>query len=772
MATEGKLEKTGYADYIDEIYEIIDAVVPRTDEPALPVLTLRVWFLGLVFGALICAANTVFTFRTNEFSITPFVTVLMAYPCGLFLAWALPTGILNPGAFNYKEHALIYVITSSMSGTPYALYNIVGQKYQLYQNDLNFWWCVSFAVVTQCFGYGFAGLTRRYLVRPVAMLWPSNLATIAMLNSLHSTEDSSNGRYLMSRFKFFWLVCSASFWYTWLPQYVMPMLGAVSVICFFARNNPSNRIPIVLGSTQLFGGMGLLSFSFDWTMFNYIFAPITTPLWAVWNQFIGSWLVFWIIVPLCWHYDAFGLDSELGVGSSPYGFDLNSPSLYNRNGTYLDKKKFVTKNPADPKSLVLDQAFYDENKPIYITSMFAVTYCTSFLVFVAAIVHVGLWYGTDIWHRFRSTVTDLDREDIHCQLMDAYDEVPDWWYYITLAATTALGIATCEVGGFDLPWWGVLIGILLALVSMIPIGVIQAISGQAIGLNVISEFLIGLILPGRIAAVMAFKTFSYMAMYQGMSLVADLKLGHYIKIPPRAMFLTQLVSTVLGALISTWVACALYESFGKVPPAAERAADFPWGWEWKIQTLEPASGWSSANYNVFLSAGAIWGAIGPSRFFGPGSPYFKTLIGFPVGLFLPVIPWLLHRWRPDSFWHLVNVPVLAVMPLQAGSTQSILITPLLVALLVNYYIKKYRYTWWKKYAYVMSAALDCGSAVSTLAIFFLAKYNPYPFPAWYMNPSDQERCLPDAVIACNDHANMGDAYGFTYDPTQDPGCNS
>ncbi|KAI8609994.1 OPT oligopeptide transporter protein-domain-containing protein [Chytriomyces sp. MP71] len=773
-----QLNEVADEDYIDEIYEIIDAVVPRTDDPSLPALTFRVWALGLIFGCLICAANTVFTFRTNYYQVTPFVTVLMAYPCGIFMANVLPAGILNPGKFNYKEHALIYVITSSMASTPYALYNIIGQKYQLYQSDLSLVWCMAFAIVTQAFGYGFAGLTRRYLVRPAAMLWPANLATIAMLNSLHSNEDSSNGRYPMSRFKFFWLVTSAIFFYTWLPQFVMPMLGAVSVICFFTRNKANNVTSLVFGSTQTFGGMGLLSFSFDWTMFNSIFFPITTPLWAIWNQFVGSWIFMWIIVPICFFTDAFGMDSKLGTnvgvatGPSPYGFDLNSPDLYNLNGTYLDKKKFVKKDPSDPKNLVLNQAFYDANKPIYITSFFAITYTTSFIVFVAAIVHVALWYGKDIWHRFRATIADLDKEDIHCQLMDVYPEVPDWWYFTLLVVFTALGIATCEVGGFNLPWWGTIIAIILALVSIIPIGTIQAISGQQIGLNVMSEFLIGLILPGRIAAVMAFKTFSYMAMVQGLSLVADLKLGHYIKIAPKAMFAAQLVSTILGAVVSTGVACGLYESFGQVPPPASKAAQYPWGWMWKIQTLDPASGWSSANYNVFLSAGAIWGAIGPARFFGPDSPYFKTLLGFVFGIILPVIPWLLHKAQPDSFWHLVNIPVLVVMPCQAGSIQSILITPLIVSLIVNYYVKKYRHTWWKKYAYVMSAALDSGSAVATLIIFFMAKYGTTGFPYWYMNPTDQERCITDALNDCNGHGYMGSLYGYSYDPTQDPDCNS
>ncbi|KAI8607185.1 OPT oligopeptide transporter protein-domain-containing protein, partial [Chytriomyces sp. MP71] len=470
----------------------------------------------------------------------------------------------------------------------------------------------------------------------------------------------------MSRYKFFWLVTSAMFFFTFLPQYVAPMLGALSVICWFVNNKSNNRVALMLGSSSAGGGVGFLSFTLDWSIFTSIYFPITTPLWAMINQFGGTWLFMWIVVPLCWWFNAFGGDQLVGADSQ-YGFSQNSASLFNLNGTELDKKAFVVKDPSNPKSLVLNQAFYDANKPIYITTFFAITYMASFLVFVAAIVHVVLWYGKDIWHRFRASVKDLDKNDIHAQLMDAYPEVPDWWYFATLLVTAALAIASTSVnpvGGFDLPWWGVIIAIILALVSIIPIGIIQAISGQQIGLNVMSEFLIGLILPGRIAAVMAFKTFSYMAMYQGLTLVQDLKLGHYIKIPPKAMFLSQLVSTLLGALVSTLVACGLYESFGKSPKAN--------------------SGWSSANYNVFLSGGAIWGAIGPARFFGPDSPYFKTLLGFVAGLILPVIPWLMHKVQPDSVWHMVNIPVICVMPAQQGSQQSNLITPIIIAFVVNY----------------------------------------------------------------------------------------
>ncbi|KAJ3092268.1 hypothetical protein HK100_006979 [Physocladia obscura] len=404
----------GDDEYLDEIYQIIDAVVPRTDDPSLPVLTFRVWLIGLFFGAIICIANTIFTFRTNQVVVTAFVVVLLAYPIGRFMADYLPLGIFNPGKFNFKEHALIYVIVNAMGATPYALYNIVAQKYQLYQ-DVDFFACFLFAIVTQCFGYGFAGLTRRFLVRPPAMLWPSNFATIAMLNSLHENEDISMGRYPMSRFKFFWLACAAMFFFTFLPQYAAPMLGALSIICWFTNNKPNNTLALALGSSSPGAGMGFLSITLDWSLYTTSFAPITTPLWAMYNQFFGLYLTLWIVVPLCWYFNAFGIDQQVGssLSDSQYGFALNTPFLYNKNGEQTPTANYVNTTTLS----TLNTTYYELNKPVHITTYFAVNYATSFTVFVSAIVHVGLWYGKDIWNRFKTSLKDLDNDDVHARLM-------------------------------------------------------------------------------------------------------------------------------------------------------------------------------------------------------------------------------------------------------------------------------------------------------------------------------------------------------------------
>lgn len=67
---------------------------------------------------------------------------------------------------------------------------------------------------------------------------------------------------------------------------------------------------------------------------------------------------------------------------------------------------------------------------------------------------------------------------------------------------------------------------------------------QQPGLNIITEYVIGYLYPERPVANMCFKVYGYISMNQGLTFLADFKLGHYMKIPLRAMFMAQ-VSFIL-----------------------------------------------------------------------------------------------------------------------------------------------------------------------------------------------------------------------------------
>jgi OPT family oligopeptide transporter len=92
-----------------------------------------------------------------------------------------------------------------------------------------------------------------------------------------------------------------------------------------------------------------------------------------------------------------------------------------------------------------------------------------------------------------------------------------------------------------------------ALLYTVPIGVILAVTNQNIGLNVVTEMIIGYALPGRPIAMMMFKTWGYITMFQALNFISDFKLGHYMKIPPRPMFWCQIVATVVAGTVQLGV---------------------------------------------------------------------------------------------------------------------------------------------------------------------------------------------------------------------------
>lgn len=76
---------------------------------------------------------------------------------------------------------------------------------------------------------------------------------------------------------------------------------------------------------------------------------------------------------------------------------------------------------------------------------------------------------------------------------------------------------------------------------------------QQISLNIVAQIIPGTLLPGQPLANMVFKAYSVQTLAAATSFVQDLKLGHYVKVPPRATFMVQMISTALAAFIQMGV---------------------------------------------------------------------------------------------------------------------------------------------------------------------------------------------------------------------------
>jgi uncharacterized oligopeptide transporter (OPT) family protein len=49
---------------------------------------------------------------------------------------------------------------------------------------------------------------------------------------------------------------------------------------------------------------------------------------------------------------------------------------------------------------------------------------------------------------------------------------------------------------------------------------------------------------------MYFKTLGYNTLSQAGAMASDLKIGHYLKVPPRAIFLSQMLGTTVGCIFN------------------------------------------------------------------------------------------------------------------------------------------------------------------------------------------------------------------------------
>ena len=57
---------------------------------------------------------------------------------------------------------------------------------------------------TQLIGFSIGGICKRFLVAPPSMIWPSNLVTAALFNTLHSQETwGTDSRGGIPRVRFF-----------------------------------------------------------------------------------------------------------------------------------------------------------------------------------------------------------------------------------------------------------------------------------------------------------------------------------------------------------------------------------------------------------------------------------------------------------------------------------------------------------------------------------------------------------------------------------------
>ncbi|OBT55803.1 hypothetical protein VE04_03961 [Pseudogymnoascus sp. 24MN13] len=667
----------------------------RSSNDGGPANTVRAWVIGLLLVTIASGLNQLFFLRYPSFSLNSLICQLIAYPIGCAWARWMPEhefnwfGLkwkTNPGKFNMKEHTIITVMANcSLSGpVAYSLDTIVALK-GFYKRDLGWGFNVLFTISQQVIGYGLAGICRRFLVWPAAMIWPTNLKT--------------NG-WIIGRYRYFLYVVLGSFCYHWFPELIAPFLSVFAFVTWIKPNSPVIN--------QLFGGtsgLSLIPITFDWNIITqFVLSPLQFPVFALLNVGFSIMLFFWVITPAL-HYT--------GAFYAEY-LPILDNTIRDNTG-----KAYVVANVLTP-DLKFDVEKYRAYSPLFLSTGNMWFFGASFAAITSVLVHTFLYEREVVWARLKDS--RVEDEDVHRRLMRKFKEVPDWWYMLIFVIMLALAMVVCQVYDTGLPIWGLVIAMLLPFLFMIPIGILQAVTNFQIGLNIITELIVGFMLPGRPVAMMLFKAYGYASMYQGLLFTQDLKLGHYMKVPPRAMMADQFLGTIWAGIVNVAV---MEWAFGAINGICEAGN---------------TNGFICPTGRRDFNSYVIFGVIGPRRIFGETGLYKNFLWLFLVGALTPKMRYVSAQLL---FGGMGFIP---------PATPLTYISWMVVGLIFNHFIRRRFSGWWNNYNYLTSGGMDLGLALCLIIMFFAVSLPGKQFPSWWgidvvANTLDTQDAAVQTVLA-------------------------
>lgn len=311
---------------------------------------------------------------------------------------------------------------SIQGGVAYATDVLLAQEV-FYKQKFGWGFQMLLVITTQCLGFGMAGIVRRFLIWPAAMIWPQTLANTTLMYTLHDhtpSDPAETNGWKIGRYRFFLYVMLGSFIWYWFPGWIAQGLSYFDWIVWIA---PTNLI-----INQIFGnqtGFGIIPITFDWTLMTaFIGSPLPYPMFAIVNTTIGV-VIFFLIAGLGVKYT--------GTWHQDY-LPISSTSSYDNTGHRYNVSRILTED------LRLDVDAYKKYSPLFLGTFFSLCYGVSFGALSSVIVHTVLFHGREIYERAR--LARNQDADVHLKMMKKYRDTPDWWYYVWFAALFALSLVT------------------------------------------------------------------------------------------------------------------------------------------------------------------------------------------------------------------------------------------------------------------------------------------------------------------------------------------
>lgn len=541
-------------------------------------------------------------------------------------------------------------------------------------------------------------------------------------------KENING-WTISRYRFFFVVATGSFCYFWFPGYLFTALSEFNWMTWISPQN--KMLALLTGSGW---GLGLFNpiTTFDWNWATSSYAALSQPFWVILTMYISSWIGGLFILGIFFS----------NMYNTAY-LPPNSSSAFANDGTGFDVHKVIVNNKLDEvKYQQYSMPFYSAGNLLTVGANFAF-YPVYFLYIMG-----------NQWRTMKNAYVDFYRGlrfgrgnfegamDVHSRLMAKYPEVPDWWFLGILSGSFILACVFLHVFALDTPVWLVPVILGINLIFAVPNSFLSATTGTNLSLGSLIQVVTGFALPDNPNAYLFGQTLGSWAIAgYGDNYVQDQKMAHYCKIPPRAVFRSQ-----IGTIIITCFVAVAVEDY-----ILTHVKDL-------CSPTQPDR-FTCANDGAPLYANSLmWGLLGSKRMFNSVYPILTWcfLIGLVIALtfligqhygprHLPVVRDAIKRRvsaRTANILEQTLFPLVAsllwlnpVMVIQgvqhwAPSNMSFKTPGLILGYIFMYWLPRHRLAWWQKYNYVLSAAMSCGIAVCALIMFFALQNNQVRVVWW------------------------------------------
>ncbi|RFU28729.1 hypothetical protein B7463_g7615, partial [Scytalidium lignicola] len=709
-------------------------IVSLHDDPTEPTLTFRYFILTLIFVAPGAFLSQMSSFRTTYAPYSVFFVQIASNYVGIWLAKVLPSINVripftrygfntNPGPWSTKEHVLVTI--SAASGATYNLAYAPVSIAELYFGitihpaiAIFFMWSVVYT------GYSFAALARQFLLYDPQYPWFQALCQTALFETQKKQRETPSRVSRKQMKVFFGVLFGITLW-QFLPEYVFPMLGSLAFLCWVA---PHNKIANFLGSG--FGGMSVLNLTLDWSSISSLSnsnSLFVTPWWTQVIIFLAFVCNCWILIPAAkWG----------NLGS--WKLQLMSNRIFTVDGDPYPVNSIITPD------ISFNQTAYEQYGPIYVGTQQLWNMFFDYASYTSALSWICFFGFTQM----KNTIAKLNarrknankEETINHQYSDqlnilqrSYKEVPWWWSLLLFLVTFIIIMAILGTGNLFIPIWTYFVALATGALVVIPLGWLYALSNFQLPIGTFNELIYGVMVNAvsghkNPTGATVYSSIAGDAWYRAQLMLQDQKIGHYMHIPPRAVFFSQVFGCFIGVPIN----------YGVIRWVLNTKADYLSG-----AVTDPTHQWTGQSLASSLTTSVQYVLIGPNRLFQ--LPIYRPLpYGFLVGAACPPILYLLHKKFPRAKFHLFNTTIFfSGMSNFYGNISTGYTSSIIGGFIVMYWAYRYRYELWARYNYILAAAFDAGFNLNMLLIFlFFGAGKIVTMPNWWGNNADSvDRCF-------------------------------